>query len=140
VIFIFVFIYLFFWVSSRPFFSVEAARFVSSRKKKKANLKKRRQKKRRTKKRSKKNKKKKARKNPKKKMSGDATNVGHLLNFGDLRPRTGPVEYFAAAARFATGTLNARVWLLCAVLAAITLISLSLVASDHVHAKDAPSL
>ena len=69
-----------------------------------------------------------------------AENVGHLLNFGDLRPRTGPVEYFTAAAKFATGTLNARVWLLCAVLAAITLISLSLVASDNVNAKDTPSI
>jgi hypothetical protein len=65
-------------------------------------------------------------------------NVGHLLNFSELRPRNGPLEYIGAAARFATGTLNARVWLLCAVLAAITLISLSLVATDHAHAKDAP--
>ena len=68
-------------------------------------------------------------------MSGtDATSVGHLLNFGDLRPKRGPVEYLGAAAKFATGTLNARVWLLCAVLATITLISLSLVASDNVKA------
>ena len=64
------------------------------------------------------------------------TNVGHLLNFGELKPRHGPVEYLGAAAKFATGTLNARVWLLCAVLAAITLIALSLVASDHANAKD----
>ena len=125
----------------RPFLG-EAARFVSSRKKKKANLKKKGKKEAQKKKKrseAKKNNNTGTKKVPKK-MSGDATNVGHLLNFGDLRPRTGPVEYFAAAARFATGTLNARVWLLCAVLAAITLISLSLVASDHVHAKDAPSL
>ena len=67
-------------------------------------------------------------------------NVGHLLNFGDLKPRRGPAEYLGAAAKFATGTLNARVWLMCAVLAAITLISLSLVASDRVNSKDAPSV
>ncbi len=61
--------------------------------------------------------------------------IGHLVDFGRVIG-PGPSDVLHRAYYVVAGTLNARVTLFCALVAAATILTLCLVASDKAHGSE----